>query len=165
MKTHVTALALALALTSTAASAQLDSLKGLMGGGKGASLTSGSASNVAGLLQYCVKNNYLGGDSGASGIKDQLLGGLSGDHKAANSDTGGGTSALLKGLGGKTTAEPTQDKGYLDGANGILKSSDGKSLNLGSGGDSAGGAGDLKAQLTRKVCDTVLKQGKGLLGK
>jgi hypothetical protein len=40
----------------------------------GNSMQSGSMGNLAGLLQYCVKNNYLGGASGASGIQNQLLG-------------------------------------------------------------------------------------------
>jgi hypothetical protein len=146
MKTALAGIALVLTLASTSATAQLDSLKGMMGGKTG-SLTSGSAGNAAGILQYCMTNNYLGGDSGAAGVKDKLLGGL------------GGKSAA-------PAAAPTQDKGYLDGAKGILKSSDGKSLNLGgaAAGADTSGTGDIKAQLTRKVCDAVLKQGKGMLG-
>src|ERR1700743_2959598 len=65
----------------------------LPGGG-----TSGSMGNVAGILQYCVKNNYLGGDSGASGIAGKLLG-----------KTQGGDS----------------DPGYLSGAKGILQGQNG----------------------------------------
>jgi len=165
MKTVLTGLAIALISTSAGA-AQLDSLKGLVGG-SGGSLASGSASNAAGLLQYCMTNNYLGGDSGASGVKDKLLGSLSGDHQAAGNDaTGSSTSNLLGKLGskGKTETAPTQDKGYLDGARGILQSSDGKTLNLGSAGQDAGGTGDMKAQLTTKVCKAVLKQGKKMAG-
>ena len=141
MKTFLAAIAVATVATATPASAiQFDNLKGLKGGGSG-SLMSGSAGNAAGILQYCMSNNYLGGDSGAAGVKDQLLGSL----------------------GGKSRTVATQDKGYLDGAKGLLKSKDGKTLDI-SGGEAAGDSGDLKAQLTRKACDAVLKQGKKMIG-
>lgn len=149
MKTVLAGIALALTAT-TASAVQLDSLKGMMGGSS-SSLASGSAGNAAGILQYCMTNNYLGGDSGAAGVKDKLLGSLGGKSDAP------------------AATQPTQDKGYLDGAKGLLKSSDGKTLDL-SGGGSGGGAsdmagtGDIKAQLTRKACDAVLKQGKKMIG-
>ncbi|SKB39342.1 DUF2501 domain-containing protein [Luteibacter sp. 22Crub2.1] len=168
MKTAIAGIVLAATLASgSAAAAQLDSLKGMMGGS--GSLTSGSASNAAGILQYCMTNNYLGGDSGASGVKDKLLGSLSGDHQAADNDAGSSStrSMLGKFTGGsnkKTDTAPTQDKGYLDGARGILTSGDGKSLNLGGASGASSGNGDLKAQLTRKVCDAVLKQGRKMAG-
>lgn len=167
MKTVIAGIVLAATLASgSAAAGQLDSLKGMMGGG---SMTSGTASNAAGILQYCMTNNYLGGDSGAGGVKDKLLGSLGGDHQAAANDgSGSSTSAMLGKLAGggskQTDAAPTQDKGYLDGARGILKSSDGKSLNLGGASADASGTGDMKAQLTRKVCDAVLKQGRKMAG-
>ena len=144
MKTVLAGIALTLAVAAPVASAgQLDKL---MGGSSSSSLTSGSMGNVAGILQYCVTNNYLGGESGASGVKDQLLGKL-----------GGGSSA--------TAAAPTQDKGYLDGAKGLLKSKDGKTLDLGgAGGSDSSPMGDMKAKVTKKACDVVLKQGKGMLG-
>jgi hypothetical protein len=144
MKTVLAGIALTLAIAAPVASAgQLDKL---MGGSSSSSLTSGSMGNVAGILQYCVTNNYLGGDSGASGVKDQLLGKL-----------GGGSSA--------TAAAPTQDKGYLDGAKGLLKSKDGKTVDLGgAGGSDSSPMGDMKAKVTKKACDVVLKQGKGMLG-
>jgi hypothetical protein len=145
MKTLIAGIALATTLAATSASAmQLDSLKGMMGGG-GGSLASGSMGNAAGILQYCMNNNYLGGESGAAGVKDQLLGKLGGQATPS-------------------TPAPTQDKGYLDGAKGLLKSSDGKTLDLSGGGSGAAGTGDLKAQLTRKACDAVLKQGKKMVG-
>jgi hypothetical protein len=138
MKTFHAGIALAIAVTVTPApAAQLDSLKGLMGGG-GSSLTSGTAGNAAGILQYCMTNNYLGGD--AAGVKDGLLGSL----------------------GAKSQTVGTQDPGYRDGAKGLLKSSSGKTLDI--SGAEAGNNGDIKAQLTRKVCDAVLKQGKKMIG-
>jgi hypothetical protein len=171
MKTSLAGLALGLAIASTAAPAmQLDKLGGLMGGA-GGGLSSGSAGNAAGIIQYCVNNNYLGGDSGASGVKDKLLGSLSGDQNAANTDAGSSSGGGLLGkFGGKskknntatTSADPTKDKGYLDGAKGLLKTGDGKTVNL-TGGDS-GNSGDMKGQLVHKACDAVLKQGKKLVG-
>jgi hypothetical protein len=147
MKTSFAGLALGLALASTAAYAgQLDKLGGLMGG-SGSSLTAGSAGNAAGIIQYCISNNYLGGSSGASGVKDKLLGSLSGNT---------------------TAPEPTQDKGYLAGAKGLLTGSNGKTttdLNqLGGIGGSGGGTDDMKAKLVHKACDAVLKQGKKMAG-
>ena len=159
-------MAIALGLACSTAGAQdLGKLGGMIPGG--GSMTSGSMGNVAGLLQYCVKNNYLGGDSGASGIKDQLLGKLGGGASANGSASSGGD--VLGGLMGKkknssgqsASGDPTRDPSYLSGANGILQGKNGKSLDLSSVG---GGSSDLKSQLTTKVCDTVLKQGKSFLG-
>ena len=136
---------LVLGLACGAGMAQnLGQLGGSLGGGLGGmlpgggSMTSGSKSNVAGLLQYCVQNNYLGGASGASGIKDKLLGGMGG-HQSAS----------------------TSDAGYMSGAKGILQTGNGKSVNLGSVG---GGSSDMKSKITTKVCDSVLKQGKSFAG-
>jgi hypothetical protein len=169
MKTRLAGLALGLAIASTATYAgQLDKLGGLMGGA-GGGLTSGSASNAAGIIQYCVNNNYLGGDSGASGVKDKLLGSLSGDQNASNTDAGGSSgSNLLGSLGGKskksssTSADPTKDKGYLDGAKGLLTTGDGKQMSL-TGGNSSDPS-DMKGKLVHKACDAVLKQGKKMAG-
>ncbi|CAM5221412.1 hypothetical protein CDEF62S_02790 [Castellaniella defragrans] len=36
------------------------------------SISSGTADNAAGVLQYCIQNKYLGGSDAAS-VKDQLL--------------------------------------------------------------------------------------------
>ena len=124
---------LALAASASFAQAQnLDMLKGLAGnatGGSLGSMTSGSIGNAAGVLQYCVKNNYLSGGA-ANTIKDQLMSKIPGGHPAA-------------------------DSGYVSGAKGLLTSSDGKTLDLSGGG--------LKAQLTKKACDVVLKQGKSMI--
>ncbi|HKT95912.1 MAG TPA: DUF2501 domain-containing protein [Paraburkholderia sp.] len=74
----------------------------------GSSLTSGSLGNVTGLLQYCIKNNYLNTDS-ASSVKDSLL-----------SKLPGGAS--------------TTDSGYTQGANGILTAGNGSQLDLSGNG-------------------------------
>lgn len=136
----------------------------------GGSMTSGSMGNVAGLLEYCVKNHYLGSDSGASGIQQQLMGKLGGGSPAdSGNDQGSGAGDMLGQLTGKkkskssssiTSGGASSDPGYLSGAKGILQSGDGKSMDLNSLG---GGSSDLKSQLATKVCDTVLKQGKSFL--
>jgi hypothetical protein len=147
MKTgkHVSATTLAMATTalvlslggSAAAAQGLGNLGGKLGGvlgGNGDSFSSGSTGNVAGLLQYCVKNNYLGGSSGASGIAGKLLGKTQGG--SGNSD-------------------------YQSGLNGVLKGSNGHTTDLSSVG---GGNSGLKSKITTKACGVVLKQGQHFLG-
>ena len=74
----------------------------------GQSMTAGSTGNVAGILEFCIKNNYLKGNA-ASGVKDALMGKLPG-------------------------ASAKSDSGYGDGAKGILNSAGGDKLDLGGGG-------------------------------
>jgi hypothetical protein len=152
------ALLLAAALPMATAHAQLEGLmgkggskgelKGLAGGLSGKSLTSGSMGNVAGLLQYCVTNNYLGG-ADANSVKEKLTGKLP-----------GGTAST--------------DPGYNDGLKGLLHSQDGKQVDLSGGaigasgaagnvGSSGGGASGMQAEVTKKVCDTVMSQAKSML--
>lgn len=71
-------------------------------------IASGSASNVAGVLEYCVKNNYLK-KANVNTLKDGLL------NKA--------------GLG-KTEAE--KDSAYSSGLSGMLSGGDGTSFHLNS---------------------------------
>lgn len=116
--------ALTLQVLPTASHAQLlDALKGALGnhnatsgsapaapsqsaGGLGAlsglgdqfslpAMGSASAGNVAGVLTFCMKNNYLG-NNGVAGIKDKLLGKLGGQKEAV------------------------VDPGYADGVKGII---------------------------------------------
>jgi hypothetical protein len=102
-------------------------LKDLAGGLSGQSLTSGSMGNVAGMLEFCLKNNFLSGGDAAA-VKDNLMGKLPG-------------------------GAPAEDPGYQDGAKGLLHSSGGHQFDVSS----------IKADATKKVCDTVLNQGKSLL--
>jgi len=88
-------------------------LGGALGGGGDASALSalgmtgsGTASNAAGVITYCMKNNYLSADK-ASAVKDQLMGKM--------------------GLGQK---EEPKDEGYTSGLSGLIKGSDGKSFSL-----------------------------------
>jgi hypothetical protein len=113
-------LVLAAALPAASVHAQLEDLLGKGGRGndlKGMAgmasspLTSGSMGNVAGLLQYCIGNNYLSG-AGAAPVKDQLMGKLPG--------------------AGQT--QPTQDRGYSDGVKGLLHGSNGNLMDLSGGG-------------------------------
>lgn len=83
-------------------------LGGLGGALSGQSMTAGSTGNVAGILEFCIKNNYLKGNA-ASGVKDALMGKL-----------GGGSAK--------------SDSGYGDGAKGILNSTGGNKMDLGGGG-------------------------------
>ena len=124
--TTATGIFLALLLTVSVAQAQLGNLlnQGSSGGSSGGlgglggignalsgqSITSGSASNVAGVLQFCIKNNYISGGS-ASSVKDSLMSKLPGGSSSASSDPG-----------------------YTDGAKGILSSSNGQQLDLSGGG-------------------------------
>lgn len=88
-------------------SSGLSSLSGML---PGQSAASGSTGNVAGVLQFCVKNNYLSGGnaSAASSVKD----------------------SLMSKLGGSATS----DSGYTDGASGVLNSGNGQKLDLSGGG-------------------------------
>ncbi|MFT3813632.1 MAG: DUF2501 domain-containing protein [Acidovorax sp.] len=111
-------------LIAPAQAGLLDGLKDKAGGAAGAagatsslgglgalgmpSIGSGTASNAAGVLQYCVKNNYLSAAS-AGGVKDKLMGKL--------------------GLGSETQA--AQDQGYQQGLTGMLQGSNGGSFDMG----------------------------------
>ena len=119
---HARSTLIALALLAAGASAQannlLDQLKEKAGeatssqGGGGSSLGNlgfkmpaigaGTMGNAAGVLQYCVKNNYLGGD--AASVKDKLL--------------------------AKITGQKPQETGFASGAKGLLKGGDGHTLNM-----------------------------------
>lgn len=104
---------LALALTAGAAQAQLmDQLKGAAGGGGGLlgggmpSVGQAGAGNTAGVLEYCIKNKYLG-DGSASSVKDSLLGKVTGH---------------------------SNDSGYREGSNGTLQTGNGQGYSLGGDG-------------------------------
>ena len=95
------------ALTVLAASASahadlLGDLKAQAGNYAMPAIGTSTIGNAAGVLQYCVKNNYLGGD--ATSVKDKLL--------------------------GKITGQQQQQTGFANGAKGLLQGGDGKSLNL-----------------------------------
>lgn len=103
---------------------KLDGLGNALSGGA----LPGSTGNIAGLLQFCIKNSFLKGEESSS-VRDRLMGKL------------GGT--------------PAPDSGYAEGAQGLLKSGDGKQLDLSGGG--------LQTQASKQVCDQILSQAKSLL--
>jgi hypothetical protein len=102
---HPSGLAL-IALLLVMPPTQAVDLGGLTGGLDPGSLASGSAGNAAGIIGYCVKNNYLGKDA-VGGMKDKLMGKL-----------------------GVQAEEPEQDPGYQDGLLGLLKTGKGESVDL-----------------------------------
>ena len=104
-------------------------LGGALGGGTDLSAlgltSSGTASNAAGVITYCMKNNYLNADKAAQ-VKNQLLGKM--------------------GLGQK---EEPKDEGYLSGLSGMVTGSGGKSFSL----DKV--KGDLKEKACDYVLDNA----------
>jgi hypothetical protein len=92
-------------LTGGTSSGGVGNLSSALSGG---SVTSSNSSNVAGVLQFCIKNNYLGGNS-ASSVKDSLMSKLPGGASNSNSS-------------------------YTDGAKGILDTGSGQKLSLGGDG-------------------------------
>lgn len=120
---HGLALAIAVcavAWSPTTTPAQsLNDLTGALGGGKsgGPSALGGglpdlgqtSTGNLAGVLQYCIKNKYLGGGDAASAEK-----------------------SLLGKVGGASQAK--KDKGFAAGAGGLLETGGGQNFSLGGDG-------------------------------
>jgi hypothetical protein len=117
----------ALAVAVDATAQDLGALKNAATGGglDLGSLASGSAGNAAGVLQYCIGNNYLSGEV-ASTAKDKLLGKIGGEDKA------------------------TGDPGYAAGVEGNLIGKDGKSVSLANLG---GAEGRLSQQACQAVLD------------
>jgi len=112
MHVRSTLISIVLAAASVSASAQSDllgKLKDQAGSSLGENLGfkmpaigSSTVGSAAGVLQYCVKNNYLDGD--AASVKDKLLAKISGQKQ--------------------------QEKNFESGAKGLLKGGDGKTLNF-----------------------------------
>lgn len=107
-------------------------LGGMLGGGSALSSTglggltgSGTASNAAGVITYCMKNNYLSADKAAQ-VKGQLLGKL--------------------GLGQQ---EEPKDQGYQSGLAGLVTGANGQSFSL----DKV--KGDLKEKACDYVLDNA----------
>ncbi len=106
-----------------------------LGGMSTPSLGATAPTNLAGVLQYCIQNNYLGGAgsaSSATSLKQSLLSKYTG-----------------------SSATPTSNSNYTSGSNGLLNTGNGNSLSLGGSG--------IKAQLTQKICGAVLQHAKSLL--
>lgn len=114
-------------------SSSLSSLTGLLNGSDKA-LSASTMTNAAGILQYCVQNNVLSAN-GTTAIKDQLMSKL-----------------------GITSTENAKSQDYQEGLGGMLKTGEGKSLNLNNLGSE-----QITEKIKTKACDLVLKQGKSFL--
>ena len=87
------------------------SLGGMLGAGAGGAgalsalglSPSATAGNAAGVITYCMKNNYLNADKAAQ-VKDQLLGKLGMQKQEEPKDAGfqGGLGGLVTGANGKS---------------------------------------------------------------
>ena len=95
-------IALAASMAPTAHADLLGDLKSKGGNYALPAVGSSTVGNAAGVLQYCVKNNYLGGD--AASVKDKLL--------------------------AKITGQKKQETGFASGAKGLLQGTDGQSFDL-----------------------------------
>jgi hypothetical protein len=98
------------------------------------SVGSASPTNLAGVLQYCMQNNYLGGADAAT--------------------SGSVQSGLLSKFTG-SSSPPANDSAFSAGSAGELSMGNGQSYALGGSG--------IKAQMTQKVCDQVLKHSQSML--
>ncbi len=89
--------ALALGLGAGAGAQDLGSaMKGLGGGMDPGSIASSNAGNAAGVIEYCIRNNYLSGDA-ASSIKEGLMGKFAGGQPAEeNADFASGAKGLVQ---------------------------------------------------------------------
>lgn len=108
------------------------SLDGLLPGGS-STLTSKTASNAAGILEYCVKNNVVS-QVNATTVKDKLL----------------------EKIGLKQEAKQEKDENFTDGLKGILHG-DTSSLDLSTL------SGKMKDKITKQACDVVLNNAKSFL--
>lgn len=119
----------------SAAAQDLGALKNAATGGLDmGSLTSGTAGNAAGILQFCITNNYLDGAdlTNAGSMKDKLVGKLGGQDKA------------------------DADSGYTAGTQGNVIGGDGKSVSIAD-------MGSLENKLTQQGCQAVLSHASSLL--
>ncbi|MBD8164771.1 DUF2501 domain-containing protein [Erwinia persicina] len=108
----------------------LGALAGLLNGGS-QSLSAGTMTNAAGVLQYCVQNNIV--DNNVSSVKEQLLGKL----------------------GLEDTQKQQETTDYKQGLMGLLNTGNNQQVNLKALGDTPMGK-----KVKTKACDLVLKQGK-----
>ncbi len=116
--------------TTTQNGNSLGALTGLLNGGS-QSLSAGTMTNAAGVLQYCVQNNIV--DNNVSSVKDKLLGKL--------------------GLADTQKQQETTD--YRQGLMGLLNTGNNQQVDLKSLGDTP-----IGKKVKTKACDLVLKQGK-----
>jgi hypothetical protein len=86
---------------ATGSGGTLGSALGGLGGLSSSSVGSASTSNIAGVLQYCVQNNFLGGGS-ASSVKDALVNKVAGAGGSSSSQFAEGSQGILQAGGGQS---------------------------------------------------------------
>jgi Protein of unknown function (DUF2501) len=96
-------------LKGAVGSGQSGGMAGGLGGGAMPSVGQASPSNTAGVLQYCVRNNYVSGGNAAS-VKNSLMSKVTGSGSGAN------------------------DSGFQAGNNGVLNTGNGQNYSLGGDG-------------------------------
>jgi Protein of unknown function (DUF2501) len=112
-KTYAAVIVLSQIAIAPANAQLMDQLKGAMGSGQGGSalavpsVNQASPSNIAGVLQYCVQNNYVSGGS-ATSVKDSLVSKVTGPSH-------------------------TPDSQFREGSNGVLDTGNGNNFSLGGG--------------------------------
>ncbi|UPT57996.1 DUF2501 domain-containing protein [Dickeya zeae] len=95
------------------------------------SLSAGSMHNAAGILQYCIKQKLVAATN-TENIKNQLM----------------------SKLGLASQPEQKKPTDYMQGLSGLLKTGEGKQIDLNAIGNSP-----LAEKVKTKACDIVLKQG------
>jgi hypothetical protein len=117
-----------------AAAQDLGALNGATGGVDLGALASGSAGNAAGVLQYCMTNNFLvAADlTNATSMKNKLIGKVGGQDMADS------------------------DSGFAAGAQGNVVGVDGTSVSLAN-------LGSLENQLRQTACRAVMNHASSLL--
>lgn len=103
--------------------------------GNNKSLSSGTMTNAAGVMEYCAKNK-LASIANPDKIKNQLM------NK----------------LGQESKTKPADKKDYNQGLLGLLHTANGQQLDLNNIGNSP-----LAKKVKTKACDLVLKQGMNYL--
>ncbi|AJZ88059.1 DUF2501 domain-containing protein [Cedecea neteri] len=112
----------------------LSSLTSLLNGNN-KSLSSGTMTNAAGIIEYCAKNK-LASVTNTDNIKNQLM----------------------TKLGLENSTKPAEKQDYNQGLMGLLNTANGQKLDLNSIGNSP-----LAEKVKTKACDLVLKQGMNYL--
>lgn len=126
---------------------------GLLGSAAGSlmpRIAGASSWNVTGVLGYCIKNKFLGGSGGASGVLSRLTG-QPGTTSSPDYQTGLAGTLLngRKSISGTSDSNAATMLGGLSGSS--LSNSKGLSLD------------SLPSGIRNKLCDAVLTQAKSLL--
>ncbi len=130
----------------------------LMDGLKSATGVGGSSSGTTGTMGGL--GSSMGGMGGMSmpSVGSASSGNVAGvlSYCVRNKyESGEGASSVRDSLVGKLGGDTNDSSQYKSGNQGLLQTGNGQNFSLGGGG--------LKAQMTQKVCDQVLKHAKSLI--